>query len=97
MHFNIILPFNVLLFYLIISNNFYANGEKSYLRFRNSILRIYIASDKNRFHIINDYSKKIIQKIKNKVTNKYYDLNLFYNSLSDEEKEFIDFIISLCY
>lgn len=93
----IILPFYLVLFYLIIFNNFYANGEKSYLRFRNSILRIYIASDKNRFHIINDYSKKIIQKIKNKVTDKYYDLNLFYNSLSDEEKEFIDFIISLCY
>ena len=97
MYLKIILPFYLVLFYLIIFNNFYANGEKTYLRFRNSILRIYIASDKNRFHIINDYSKKIIQKIKNKVTNKYYDLNLFYNSLSDEEKEFIDFIISLCY
>jgi hypothetical protein len=97
MHFNIILPFNVLLFYLIIFNNFYTNGEKSYLRFRNSILRIYIASGKKKYELINEYSNKIVEKVKNKVINKYYDLNIYYNSLSEEEKTFLDFIISLYY
>jgi hypothetical protein len=97
MYLKIIRPFYVVLFYLFIFNNFYANGENSYLRFRNSILRIYIANDKNRLQLVNEYSNKLVEKIKNKLVKKYYDLNIIYNNLTDEERELVDFIISLCF
>jgi hypothetical protein len=79
------------------------SADKTYnLRFRNALLRVYISSDKKR--IINEYSNKIIVKTKskfneyyNKLLSKYYDTSLFYNSLTDEEKEIIEAIISLCY
>jgi hypothetical protein len=79
------------------------SADKTYnLRFRNALLRVYISSDKKR--IINEYSNKIIVKTKskfneyyNKLLSKYYDVSLFYNSLTDEEKEILETIISLCY
>jgi hypothetical protein len=78
-------------------------SEKAYnLRFRNTLLRLYIATDKKK--VIGEYSDKIVKKTQskandyyNKVLMKCYDVNLFYNSLTDEEKELIDFIISLIY
>jgi hypothetical protein len=78
-------------------------ADKAYnLRLRNTILRIYISADRKK--VINEYSNKIINKTKskvnkcyNKILSKYYDLNLFYNTLTDEEKEMIEAIISLCY
>jgi len=78
-------------------------SEKFYnLRFRNTLLRIYISSDKKK--VVNEYSNKIAIKTKtkatdcyNKVLTKYYDVNLFYNTLTEEEKAIIDAIISLCY
>jgi hypothetical protein len=99
--------FIIILFYLnlfIVIKNVFVNGEQSYLRFRNSFLRIYIANEKTKQILINDYSNKIIQKTKkiisekyNKLMNKCYNLNYYYNTLTDEEKELIEFIISLCY
>jgi len=79
------------------------NSEKSYnLRFRNTLLRIYISSDKKK--VVNEYSNKIAIKTKtkasnyyNKILSKYHDVNLFYNTLTDEEKAIIEAIISLCY
>ena len=94
----------IILFYIIylISKIEYIYSEKSYLRFRNSLLRIYIANDKEK--ILNEYGFKIINKSKNKIDeyyqraiSKYHDINLFYNNLSPEEREFIDAILSLCY
>jgi len=61
------------------------------LRIRNSLLRIYIACDKK--YIINECKNKLIDKI----ISKYNDINLLYNTLTEEEKEFIQAIISLCY
>ena len=61
------------------------------LRIRNSLLRLYIASDKK--YIINECKNKLIDKI----ISKYNDINLLYNSLTSEEKEFIQAIITLCY
>jgi hypothetical protein len=94
------LALNVLFLFLYIINTF---ADKSYnLRLRNKILRIYIANDKKK--VINEYSNKIIVKSKtkvneyyNKILSKYYDVSLFYNSLTDEEKEILEVIISLCY
>ena len=79
------------------------NAENMYnLRLRNTLLRIYIASDKKE--LVNEYSKRVVIKSKNivnkyyhKLLSKLYDINLLYNNLTDEERDFIDFIISLCY
>ena len=97
MHIQSIQPFWILVLYLFVVTNFYANGEKSYLRFRNSILRIYIASDKDKYTVTKEYSNKMMQKIKTKLTKKYYDLNIYYNTLTEEEKTLLDFIISLTF
>uniref|UniRef100_A0A6C0JHQ2 Uncharacterized protein n=1 Tax=viral metagenome TaxID=1070528 RepID=A0A6C0JHQ2_9ZZZZ len=78
-------------------------SDKYYIiRFRNTLLRLYISSDKKK--VINEYSNKIAIKTKNKavtyynkVLSKYYDYNLFYNALTEEEKAIIEAIISLCY
>jgi len=78
-------------------------SERTYnLRFRNTLLRVYIATDKKK--VIGEYSDKIVKKTQskandyyNKVLMKCYDVNLFYNSLTDEEKELIEAIIALCY
>lgn len=78
-------------------------ADNSYgLRLRNSLLRIYIASDKKQY--IKEYSNKIINKSKvkltfyyNKIVSKYHDINIAYYNLSDEQKELLDFIISLHY
>jgi hypothetical protein len=67
------------------------SGNRFNSRFRNSLLRIYIASDKK--DIINEYKNKLV----NKILTKYNNINLFYNSLTQEEKELIDAIITLCY
>ena len=99
---------NLLMLYLtflIVGRNIYTiNGEQSYLRFRNSFLRIYIANEKTKQILINEYTIKLIQKTKssinekyNKLINKCCNLNCYYNTLTDEEKELIEFIISLCY
>ena len=78
-------------------------SEKAYnLRFRNTLLRVYIATDKKK--VIGEYSDKIVKKTQskandyyNKAIAKYYDIHLFYNSLTDEEKDLIEAIIALCY
>ena len=75
-------------------------SERAYnLRFRNTLLRVYIATDKKK--VIGEYSDKIVKKTQskasdyyNKILMKYYDINLFYNSLTDEEKELIEAIIA---
>ena len=89
------------LFMFLYIINIYA--EKAYnLRLRNKFLRIYIANDKKK--VVSEYSNKIIVKTKskidkyyNKLLSKYYDFSLFYNNLTDEEKEILEAIISLCY
>jgi hypothetical protein len=94
----------IVLFYIIylILQIKYVYSEQSYLRFRNSFLRIYIAN--NRKEKISEYTHKIYEKTKNKLygfhqytITKYYDMNLFYNTLTDDERDLIDAIISLCY
>jgi hypothetical protein len=92
-----------LLYYLLLLYILKISADKSYgLRFRNSLLRLYIASDKKKF--INEYSDKIIYKTKtklnilyNKILSKYHDTNMTYFTLTDEEKELLEFVISLIY
>jgi hypothetical protein len=91
---------SILILFLYISK---IVSEKSYnLRFRNTLLRIYISTDKKK--LVNEYSNKIAVKTKtkatdyyNKVLTKYHDMSLCYNTLTDEEKAIIEMIISLCF
>jgi len=91
---------NIMILFLYMIN---ISADKTYnLRFRNALLRVYISSDKKK--IVNEYSNKIIIKTRtevnkyyNKLLSKYYDFSLFYNNLTDEEKEILEAIISLCY
>jgi hypothetical protein len=78
-------------------------SDKSYnLRFRNTLLRIYISANKNE--IVKEYSNRVINKTRRKFENCYdklisiyYDVNLIYINMSDEEREVLDAIITLCY
>ena len=93
----------ILLIFVFICFIIQNNGENLYnLRLRNTLLRIYIASDKKQ--IAKEYSKKtivksktIINKYYNKLLRKIHDINLEYNNLTDEEKEILEFMISLLY
>ena len=92
------LGFIVLFLYVL---NCYS--ERAYnLRFRNSLLRVYIVADKKK--IISEYSNKIAIKTKNKtidyynkILSKFHDFNLFYSMLTEEEKNLIDAIVLLYY
>jgi hypothetical protein len=91
------------IFYLFLFHKIIVTSEQRYLRMRNIFLRIYLANEKSRPLLMNEYSQKITQKIKNKVNHYYYkmmnslyDINMFYSNLKDEEKELLEFIISLC-
>jgi hypothetical protein len=94
---------NILSIFILFLYVFKTLSEKSYnLRFRNTLLRIYISTDKKK--VADEYSNKIVVKTKtkatdcyNKVLTKYYDVNIFYNSLTEEEKAIVEAIISLCY
>lgn len=88
-------------------HNTKSSSNNRLLQFRNSFLRFYIATNNITKTKTNEYSKKIVEKTKKKkkftnriyekIETKYRDFTIFYNSLSEEEKEIIDFIISLCY
>ena len=91
------------IFLIILNFVIIANAVKLHnLRLRNALLRIYIASDKKQ--LLKDYYKKSLNKTKaivlrkkESIFSKIYDINMIYNNLTDEEKELLDFIISLCY
>jgi hypothetical protein len=93
----------ILGFVVLFLNMLNCCSERAYnLRFRNTLLRVYIATDKKK--VIGEYSDKIVKKTQskandyyNKAIAKYYDIHLFYNSLTDEEKDLIEAIIALCY
>lgn len=95
----------LLIILVLFIHNTKSSSNNRLLQFRNSFLRFYIATNNITKTKTNEYSKKIVEKTKKKITNriyekiekKYHDFTLFYNSLSEEEKEIIDFIISLCY
>lgn len=94
---------NILSIIILFLYVFKIASEKSCnLRFRNTLLRIYISTDKKK--VVNEYSNKIAVKTKtkasdyyNKVLTKYHDMNFFYNTLTEEEKAIIEAIISLSY
>jgi hypothetical protein len=88
-------------------------ADNIYLMARNKYLRLYIANNKNKDKLlslikIKEKSENYLHNMKNiafikinilynSILSKYYDINLFYYSLSDEDKLLIDSVISLCY
>jgi len=79
----------------------YITSEKSFLRFRKLLLkRAYIVSAKKEK--IDEYSFKIIENTKNTVENihdytvkKCYNINVFYNNLTENEREFMQAVMLL--
>ncbi len=84
--------------------------DNRYFRIRNSLLRIYIAGNKTKPKQIMGKTKKPkkIEKPKKtekkftthfykKIENKCNEISIFYNNLTDEEKDLIDFIVTLYY
>jgi hypothetical protein len=63
------------------------NIKTNYLKVRNSYLK----------YITKQPMFKKLYKSYNSVMTKYYNCVFYYSSLTDEEKEFIENIISLCY
>jgi hypothetical protein len=79
----------------------YVTSEKLFSRFRKVLLkRAYIVSAKKEK--IDEYSFKIIENTKNKVENihdytvkKCYNINVFYNNLTESEREFMQAVMLL--
>lgn len=77
------------------------NANTNVLRLRNTSLRFIISDDFQRLsRNINNMkllTKDKINVILNKCMSKYYHISYLYYDLSDEEKDIIEFITSLCY
>lgn len=77
------------------------NANTNVLRLRNTSLRFIISDDFQRLsRNINNMkllTKEKINFIVNKCMSKYYHISYLYYELSDEEKDIIEFITSLCY
>ena len=85
----------LVLFYLI--NNVYCNYNNNYLKIRNYTLRIIILKDINKARLFIKNGRDLTKNIYNKMMNIYYDTSYKYYSLSDDEIELLDNIVSLCY
>jgi hypothetical protein len=97
MNIKIIILSTILLFYKPIQ------GDKTYLILRNKYLRLYVQRAPKEQLILdyfNKYKNIVTYKINilyNSILSKYYDINLFYYSLSDEEKILFDNVFALMY
>ena len=85
----------LVLFYLI--NNVYCNYNNNYLKIRNYTLSIVILKDINKARLFIKNGRDLTKNIYNKMINVYYDTSYKYYSLSDDERELLDNIVSLCY
>jgi len=84
---------------LLITSSISIN-DNNYLRLRNYALRITVLKDikKTKLYIKNIKNiKNMTNNLYNKMLTVYYDANYKYYSLSDEERDFLENIISLCY
>lgn len=79
----------------------YVTSEKLFSRFRKVLLkRAYVVTAKKEK--IGEYSFKIIENTKNTVENihdytvkKCYDIDVFYNNLTENEREFMEAVMLL--
>ena len=97
---NHLMLFTLMLIYLVLQNK-YINAEKSFLRFRNSLLKTacVVSVKKEK---LNELSYKLIKNTQSKICDlhkysliKCYNMNLFYNNLTENEREFMETIMLL--
>ena len=71
------------------------------LRTRNQLLRLYVFHKKTKIQDVVFYAKEEVKErtrtAYNYMKSKYYDANLFYYSLSEEDRDIIDRIIGFLY
>jgi hypothetical protein len=90
---------------LLLQYNLVNSNIKKYTIQHFNIHQININIKTNYLKVRNNYLKYItkqpifkkLHKSYNSMMSKYYDCVFYYSSLTDEEKEFIENIISLCY
>ena len=99
----------IILCILFLTCNIEIRGNyNSYMKFRNQTLRLLLSEDYSSFkklievqNIKIKYLKNITSKnllrIYDKALSKYYDVNILYNSLTDDEKNILEAVLSLCY
>jgi len=77
------------------------NANTNVLRLRNTSLRFIISDDFQRLtrniNNIKLLTKDKLNVIINKYISSYYHVSYLYYELSEEQKELIEFITSLCY
>lgn len=88
------------LIYLILQNK-YINAEKSFSRFRNSLLKTACVVSIKKEQL-NELSYKMIKNTQYKIVdlhkyslNKCCNMNIFYNNLTENEREFAQAIMLL--
>ena len=88
------------LIYLILQNK-YINAEKSFSRFRNSLLKTACVVSVKKEQL-NELSYKLIKNTQSKIVdlhkdtlNKCCNMNVIYNSLTENEREFVEAIMLL--
>lgn len=99
----------IVIFILFVSCDIQIKGDmNTYMKFRNYALRSLMSkeySDLKRMIEIQNIKIKYLKNITSKTLLKiydsglsmYYDINVQYNSLSEDEKTIIEIILSLCY
>lgn len=94
---------------LFISCNVQIKGDRSvYMKFRNNMLRVLVSDryyplkrmieyQKIKMKYIKNITSKKILKMYDKCLSQYYDINITYNTLSEDDKTILETIMSLCY
>jgi hypothetical protein len=81
---------------LLITSSISIN-DNNYLILRNYALRITVLKDIKKTKLYIKNIKTATNNLYNKMLTVLYDANYKYYSLSDEERDFLENIISLCY
>jgi len=83
-------------------------NHNSYMKFRNYTLRLLVSDEyaalkkmiaiqNVKIRYLKNITSKKMLKLYDKCLSKYYDANIAYNSLSEDELLMLETILSLCY
>jgi len=99
----------IIIFILLLSCNIEIKGNRdNYMKFRNYSLRLLLSDEyadlkkiievqNIKIKFLKNITSKKLLKIYDKALSKYYDVNIMYNTLSEDEKTIFETILSLCY
>jgi hypothetical protein len=80
----------IIIWKIVIIYTYMIYVNSSFIQIKNNILRIYLRNnEKQKIRNVNRFYHLLISKI--------YDVQLFYYKLTEEEKDILDAIWSLCY